>query len=212
VFVRVQLWFDAVQIRPVTATVKLAMVDATFERLTTVRLALRRFRSADIQTFAAYRGDPEIARFQSWENFTPAHARAFIDWIGGQHPDTPGEWFQFAIELTATGAMIGDCALHAFVDKRDEVEVGFTLAQAHQGCGYATEAVGGLLDYAFGALAKACAIAITDVRNTASIAVLERLGFARDPTPREPVLFKGEMCDEHLYRLERAQWLPEGGG
>ena len=44
------------------------MVDSTFERLTSARLVLRRFRAEDIATFVRYRGDPAIARFQSWEN------------------------------------------------------------------------------------------------------------------------------------------------
>jgi RimJ/RimL family protein N-acetyltransferase len=183
------------------------MVDRTFERLTSARLVLRRFRGADIETFVRYRADPAIARFQSWENFTLQDGRAFFDWVSGQHPDTPGEWFQFAIELAGTDVMIGDCALHSLADSHTEVEIGFTLAPAHHGRGYATEAVGCLLDYAFGGLAKRCAIAITDVRNTASIAVLERLGFVRSPTPRAPISFKGEMCDEHLYSLERAAWM-----
>jgi RimJ/RimL family protein N-acetyltransferase len=183
------------------------MVDRTFVRLTSARLLRRRFRAADIETFVAYRADPAIARFQSWDNFTLVDGRAFFDWVSGQHPDTPGEWFQFAIELAATGAMIGDCALHALADDPGTIEIGFTLAPAHHGHGYAMEAVACLLDYAFRRLAKERAIAITDVRNTASIAVLERLGFVRDPTPREPVLFKGEMCDEHFYRLERGAWL-----
>src|SRR5215217_805361 len=33
----------------------------------TERLVLRRFSSADAEAFAAYRSDPEVARFQSWE-------------------------------------------------------------------------------------------------------------------------------------------------
>jgi RimJ/RimL family protein N-acetyltransferase len=182
------------------------MVDLTFERLTSARLVLRRFRADDIETFVRYRADPAVARFQSWENFTAADGQAFFASMSAQHPDTPGEWFQFAIELTATGAMIGDCALHALAESPREVELGFTLAPEFQGHGYATEAVACLIDYAFGPLAKGRAIAITDVRNAASIAVLERLGFERDPAPREPVIFKGEPCDEYLYKLRREDW------
>jgi RimJ/RimL family protein N-acetyltransferase len=182
------------------------MVDSTFERLTSARLALRRFRADDIETFVHYRADPAIARFQSWENFSDADGQAFFAALSRQHPDTPGEWFQFAIELAAAGAMIGDCALHALADVPHEVEIGFTLAPAHHGKGYATEAVACLIDYALGPLAKSRAIAITDVRNAASIAVLERLGFERDPALREPVIFKGEPCDEYLYKLRREDW------
>jgi RimJ/RimL family protein N-acetyltransferase len=182
------------------------MADEGFERLISARLVLRRFRAADIEPFVAYRADPAIARFQSWENFTLKDGRAFFDWISGQHPDTPGEWFQFAIELAATGAMIGDCAMHAYADTPSEVEIGFTLAPAHHGHGYATEAVARLLDYVFGPLAKRDAVAITDVRNSASIAVLERLGFRRDPEPRKAALFKGELCEESRSGLRREEW------
>ena len=183
------------------------MVDAAFERLTSERLTLRRFRAADIDTFVAYRADPAIARFQSWENFTAADGEEFLATMSRQHPDTPGEWFQFAIELTATGAIVGDCALHALADNPREVEIGFTLAPSHHGKGYATEAVACLLDYVFGALSKERAIAITDARNAASIAVLERLGFERDAASRESVIFKGESCDEYLYKIRREDWI-----
>jgi RimJ/RimL family protein N-acetyltransferase len=183
------------------------MVDATFERLTSARLVLRRFRADDIETFVRYRADPAIARFRSWGNFSAADGQAFFASLSGQHPDTPGEWFQFAIELAATAAMMGDCALHALADAPGEVEIGFTLAPSHHGRGYASEAVSCLLDYIFGSLDKQRAIAITDARNAASIAVLERLGFVRDTAPREPVMFKGEPCDEHLYSIRREDWL-----
>jgi RimJ/RimL family protein N-acetyltransferase len=183
------------------------MVDPAFERLTSKRLILRRFRADDIATFVRYRADPAIDRFQSWENFSAADGKAFFASMSRQHPDTPGEWFQFAIELAATAAMIGDCALHARADSPREVEIGFTLALANHGKGYATEAVACLLDYIFGSLDKQRAIAITDARNAASIAVLERLGFARDPAPRRPVIFKGKPCDEYHYDIRRADWL-----
>src|SRR5262249_23626541 len=134
------------------------MADSTFERLTSPRLILRRFRTDDIATFVRYRADPAIARFQSWENFSVADGQALLAAMSKQHPDTPGEWFQFAIELVATGAMIGDCALHALAECPGEIEIGFTLAPAYHGKGYATEAVACMLDYAFGRLAKRRAV------------------------------------------------------
>jgi len=182
------------------------MADASFERLTSARLILRRFRANDLDSFVAYRADPEVARYQSWQNFTAEDGRSFIDDMAALHPDMPGQWFQIAIELKATGEMIGDCALHTLADAPSEAEIGFTLAPAFRGHGYATEAVTCLLNHVFGALRKRRAVAITDVRNIRSIAVLERLGFTRDPAPREPVTFKGEPCREYLYRLERNHW------
>jgi RimJ/RimL family protein N-acetyltransferase len=182
------------------------MPDAAFTRLETGRLIIRRFLPDDLDSFVAYRADPDVARFQSWENFTLTAGIAFIAEMARQHPDTPGEWFQFAIELKSAGRMIGDCALHAFADRRTEAEIGFSIASAYQGRGYAGEAVAGLLDYAFGTLGKSRIEALTDARNTKSIAVLERLGFVRDAAMREPVEFKGEICSEFLYLLSRDSW------
>ena len=182
------------------------MPDAAFTRLETERLIIRRFRSEDLDSFVAYRADPDVARFQSWENFTRAEGVAFIAEMARQHPDTPGEWFQFAIELKSTGRMIGDCALHDLADRPNEAEIGVTLARAYRGRGYAGEAIAGLLGYAFGTLGKSRIEALTDVRNAGSIAVLERLGFVRDAAMREPVEFKGEICSEFLYLLSRDSW------
>src|SRR5262245_51611654 len=125
------------------------MPDASFEQLTSARLILRRFRSDDLDSFVTYRADPDVARYQSWENFTRKEGVHFIDEMAAQHPDVPGQWFQMAIELKATGEMIGDCAVHALADEPHEAEIGFTLAPKFQGHGYATEAVGCLLDYLF---------------------------------------------------------------
>lgn len=182
------------------------MPDAAFTRLETDRLIVRRFRPDDLDSFVAYRADPDVARFQSWENFTRAEGVQFIAEMARQHPDTPGEWFQFAVELKSTGKMIGDCALHAFAERRTEAEIGFSLASAYQGRGYAREALAGLLDYAFSTLKKSRIEALTDARNSKSIAVLERLGFVRDAAMREPVEFKGEICSEFLYLLFRESW------
>jgi RimJ/RimL family protein N-acetyltransferase len=182
------------------------MPDTAFTRLDTERLTIRRFQSDDLDSFVAYRADPDVARFQSWENFTRADGAAFIAEMLRQHPDTPGEWFQFAIELKSTGKMIGDCALHVFADRRTEAEIGFSLASAYQGNGYAREALAGLLDYAFSVLKKSGIEALTDARNAKSIAVLERLGFMRDAAMREPVEYKGEICSEFLYLLTRDSW------
>jgi RimJ/RimL family protein N-acetyltransferase len=54
-------------------------MDAGFTELTTQRLVLRRFRPEDLDAFAVYRSDPQIARYQSWVAPYPAsQAREFL--------------------------------------------------------------------------------------------------------------------------------------
>ena len=84
------------------------MADAAFTSLTSERLLLRRFRPDDLDAFVAYRSDPQVARYQSWEvPYQLGQARQFLEELQVIHPDTPGEWFQFAVALRGTDRLIG---------------------------------------------------------------------------------------------------------
>jgi RimJ/RimL family protein N-acetyltransferase len=143
------------------------MTDATVTALTTARQALRRFRPEDLDAFAAYRSDPEVARYQSWEvPYQLSQARQFLREMEAIHPDTPGEWFQFAVTLRGTDRLIGDGAAHVDADDPRQAEIGFTLASEHQGHGYATEAVRRLLHHLLVERGKHRVSATCDARNT----------------------------------------------
>ena len=181
--------------------------DTGFHRLRTDRLILRRFAMDDIESFAAYRSDPGVARYQSWDPpFTLAQGQRFIEALAATDPDTPGEWFQLAVVEASTQAHIGDLA--ALVDGANPrlATIGFTLARAAQGKGYATEAVTGLLDYLFVARHKHRVAARCDIRNVQSIAVLERLGMKREAHYRKSAWWKGEWTDELVYATLAEEW------
>lgn len=178
-----------------------------FAGLETVRLKLRRFADDDLAPFHAYRNDPDIARYQSWSDFSEQEARDFIAAQSGLRPGVPGQWFQFAIELKTAGVLIGDCALKIDEHESRQAEIGFTLAREHQGRGYASEAVSRVLDYVFGVLSVHRIIAITDCENDSSVALLERLGMRREGRFIQNVWFKGKWGDEYLYAILRAEWL-----
>jgi RimJ/RimL family protein N-acetyltransferase len=92
--------------------------DIAFDERRTDRLVIRRFRAEDASTLAAYRSDPTVARYQSWDTpFTLAQAQAFIDSFGATNPDTTGEWYQFALVEAATKTLVG--GVSAGVDVHD---------------------------------------------------------------------------------------------
>jgi RimJ/RimL family protein N-acetyltransferase len=182
------------------------MSGAGFTRLETEQLILRRFDDRDLAPFLAYRNDPEVARYQAWESCTEREASAMIEELKSLQPGTPGEWFQFAIELKETGALIGDCALKVEQDGR-QAEIGYTLSREHQGKGYASEAVSRLLDYAFGDLELHRVVAITDQENEPSFALLERLGMRREGCFVQNAWFKGRWASEYLYAVLEDEWL-----
>jgi len=185
------------------------MPDEGFTVLTGPRVVLRRFRPADVGRFVAYRSSARVARFQSWDAPYPrAAGERFIRQMMRQHPDTAGEWFQFAVALSPAGPLIGDCAALPRADDPRQCEIGFTIAGEHQGHGYATEAARLLVGYLFAARGKHRITASCDARNTASAAVLERLGMRREGHLRESTWAKGEWTDDLLYGLLHDEWGP----
>jgi RimJ/RimL family protein N-acetyltransferase len=172
-----------------------------FTQIESTRLRLRHFQDSDITLFMGYRNDPLVAKYQSWEGISEHAARTFIQEQKVIQPGVPGQGFQVAIELKATGILIGDCyfTLNAF-DHR-QAEIGFTLSREYQGYGYATEAVSCFLNYAFHTFDLHRIIAITDCENRASVALLERLGMRREGHFIQNIWFKGKWGDEYLYAI-----------
>ncbi|CAE6867937.1 hypothetical protein R69746_08222 [Paraburkholderia aspalathi] len=72
--------------------------------------------------------------------------------------------------------------------------------------GFATEAAGALLQWAFDKLDLNRVQSETDTRNTASSRVLEKLRFVREGTLREDCIVDGEVSDSWVYGLLRREW------
>ncbi|MEP6659676.1 MAG: GNAT family N-acetyltransferase [Acidimicrobiales bacterium] len=182
-------------------------MDKEFASIETERLILRRLVPSDADEIAAYRARPEVARFQGWdEGFSIGRANALIKEMAASHPDTPGAWYQLAITLRATGAVIGDLGFHPDADEARACEIGFTVAPEYQGQGLATEAVGALITYLFEKLSKQRLIARADVDNAASHRVLEAHGFRREGHCIDSAWAAGEWRSEFLYALLARQW------
>jgi RimJ/RimL family protein N-acetyltransferase len=182
------------------------MTKQRFQPLISRRITLRCFAEKDLPALIAYRSDPEVARFQSWSRLDEAAARAFLTALDETEPGRRGEWFQFALVHNETDQLLGDCALLVKADDPQQAEIGYTLARAHQGQGYATEALTTLLDYLFGTLELHRVVAQVDVRNEPSFRLLERLGFRREGHFLQSYWLKGSWIDEYLYALLAAEW------
>lgn len=153
--------------------------------LETRRLILRAPRRADFAAVAALWGDAEVTRFivpaplsreEAWGRFV----RAFGHWTLCGY----GFW---AVEEKASGRHIGEAGfLDAQRDIRpplDELpEVGWVLARAAWGQGYATEAVGAVLVWGDTQLQVPRTACIISPDNHASLNVARKLGF-QQPVP-----------------------------
>ncbi|MGH9103403.1 MAG: GNAT family N-acetyltransferase, partial [Acidimicrobiales bacterium] len=120
------------------------------DALRTHRLLLRRWREADLETFAAMNADPEVM-----EHFPAPLDRAASDGLVGRIEAGFVErgFGLWALEVAATGRLIGFTGLSVprfAAPFMPAVEVGWRLARAAWGRGYATEAGIAALEAAFG--------------------------------------------------------------
>jgi RimJ/RimL family protein N-acetyltransferase len=90
-------------------------------------------------------------------------------------PGGPG-WVQFSVEEQGSGRLVGDVGLCPADGEPGVVKLGYTMAPAFQGRGYATEAVRALADLAFESLGADVVRAYADADNLASIRVAEKVG------------------------------------
>lgn len=109
--------------------------------------------------------------------YTDDEAIGFIQEMEARDPDTPGEWFQFALGLKPDDDFVGDIGL--FIDRDDPTitRIGYSLCPEAEGKGLMTEALTRLLAYLFDQRAKQSIFAGLDACNERSRALLLRLGF-----------------------------------
>ncbi|GAA0336209.1 GNAT family N-acetyltransferase [Streptomyces turgidiscabies] len=177
----------------------------------TARLTLRRFTATDAPTLAAYRSDPEVSRYQSWESPVPlAAAERLAATFSAGDPRAPG-WFQYAVERREAPGLIGDLGVCRSEDGR-QAELGFTFAPEFQGHGYAAEAVARTVEFLLVEEGLHRVSAACDGRNVRSAKLLERVGFRREGHLVQSTWIKGEWTDDVLFGLLASEYraVPSG--
>ena len=182
---------------------------ASGPELRTERLLLRRWRDDDRERFAALNADAAVTEFLPAQ-LTRAESDAFVDRIeAGFEQNGFGLW---AVEVPGDSPFVGFVGLsRPSFDAHftPAVEVGWRLAAAHWGNGYATEGGRAALAFGFEVLALDEIVSFTVAANNRSRAVMERLGLSREPADEfdHPVLPLGSPLRAHvLYRIRREEW------
>jgi RimJ/RimL family protein N-acetyltransferase len=179
--------------------------------LRTQRLLLRRWRNEDIEPFSQLNADPEVMRhFKSTIDL--AASKLFIEKAEREFDERGfGLW---AVEAPGTAPFIGFVGLH-FADFlapfTPAVEIGWRLARAYWGHGYATEGARAALAFGFDRVGLLEIVSLTVPGNNRSRAVMERLGMTRDAGDDfdHPSFAEGHPLRRHvLYRLPRQDWHP----
>jgi RimJ/RimL family protein N-acetyltransferase len=186
----------------------------------TARLLLRPLGEDDVEDVVAYRSRSDVCR---WVPFEPMSRSEVLDRIRSSRDQLTdeGQALTAGVELPAAGApdvavygqgdrrgiVIGDVVLIWRSREHATAEIGYVFHPDYGGQGFAAEAVGAVLDIAFGTYRLHRVTARIDAGNLASLRLAERIGMRREAHLVENEWFKGTWSDEIDYAMLEREWL-----
>jgi RimJ/RimL family protein N-acetyltransferase len=182
---------------------------SAFATLSSGRISLRRWRDEDREAFAALNADARVMEFFR-SPLSRRESDAMVDHIERHFSEHNfGLW---AIEVAGVAPFAGFAGLawaRFTAPFTPCVEIGWRLAFAHWGKGYATEAARLALGHGFTTVGLREIVSFTSATNHRSRAVMERLGMRRDPAEDfdYPALPEGHSLRRHvLYRVTAGEY------
>ncbi len=177
--------------------------------ITTERLLLRVPRAGDGPRVnaAVVESAAELAPWMPWANPTPKVDDSEVWCRDASARFLRREQVHFSIYLKDDpNYCLGNSGLHHVDWKIPMAEVGYWLRTSQTGKGYASEAVGALVKFAFDAMNVNRLQLRCDVKNRRSAAVAERTGFQLEGVMRSDSLdHDGKLRDTCLYSRIRVR-------
>jgi ribosomal-protein-alanine N-acetyltransferase len=167
--------------------------------LSTPRLRLRQFRTDDADAMHECFADRDAMRFWNQPVYTrrietERAVRNFIEC-------TPSYYRFWAVADAETDRCLGLVNYHDGHIRSKRVSIGYIIVPTSHRQGIATEAVSAMLNFCFGQLGLHRVQAYIHPDNSASIALVEKLGFTREGLLRDNMRVGDAWRDDLLYAL-----------
>nr|WP_278422838.1 GNAT family protein [Brucella anthropi] len=172
----------------------------------TARLLLRKFVTDDFSSYAAYRGRLDVYRYLYADPAKgPELERKFKAVLETEFHQN-GDAYRLAVVRQSDKIILGDVVLKLADKAALQAEVGYVFNPDYAGQGYATEAVGAVIDLGFRHFEFHRIFARLDTANAASSGVVERLGLRREAHLIENDCFNGVWRSEYIYAVLASEW------
>ncbi len=185
------------------------MFDFTaFPTLETNRLILRQIVSRDATAIFRIRGDYEVTKYNSGAAYrTIEQAEKLIMAI--QKAYTDKSQVRWGISLKSHGNVIGMCGYNYWNREDHRGSIGYDLLREYWGQGIMPEALSAILDFGYTQMGLNRIEADASVYNTASIRVLQKLGFVQEGLQREQYYEGDQFHDLVLFSLIKREYQQE---
>jgi ribosomal-protein-alanine N-acetyltransferase len=156
----------------------------SFPKVETKNLVLRRLQDSDSNAIFRILADDEVTRYYDEASFTAvSQAGSQIEaWENGFVSKRCIRW---GIARKADGGIIGSCGYYGFHPWHKRASIGYELARPFWRQGIMTEALDAILDLGFNKMELNRIEAVVMPENSASIKLLEKLGFHNEGLLKE---------------------------
>ena len=162
----------------------------------TERLTLRKMRVEDCADMYEYSKRDDVTEYLLWSPHpNRIHTKKYLEYIMTRYDE--GEFYDWAIELTAEKKMIGTCGFTTFDFANNSAEVGYVINPAYQKQGYAPEALLEVMMFGFLDLNLHRIEARYMDGNDASRRVMDKLGMKYEGCARSSMFVKGQYRSIH---------------
>lgn len=171
-----------------------------FPELSSARLLLRQPTRADADAVLRVFSDQEVVRYYNVDLMVSRDdAVSLIE--GRRRRYETGYGIRWGIYLRDSGLYVGSCGFEVLHRPWRYGEIGYELGREHWGNGYMTEALRTIIRYGFTQLELHRVEAQVEPENTASKAVLLRIGFKEEGIARDRGYWRRQYHDLAQFGL-----------
>jgi ribosomal-protein-alanine N-acetyltransferase len=181
---------------------------SSFPTLVTDRLILREMTPNDISAILKNFGNPDVVKYLDMKPIiTREQAEHWFQWMGDFFISKDG--IRWGVTLKDDyGVVIGSAGLHHWDRESHYAEIGYDIAEAYWGNGYAKEVVQALLAFGWDSMNLHRIEADVLEGNDASMHILKKFGFQHEGVLRKRVKKNRRFWDVHLFGLLKVDYKP----
>ena len=167
----------------------------------TPRLRLRKVFRADVDDLLKATEDARVTKYEPWGPYDRDETVQMVENIQAQLES--GLCTEWAVERKEDARVLGLIHLNKIDFFHRSAEVGYWLARACWGQGYATECLKALTVYGLETLRMDEIVAVCHPDNAASLRVLEKAGYRYQKTLSAYISLRGNTADCLQYHITR---------
>jgi ribosomal-protein-alanine N-acetyltransferase len=180
----------------------------SFPTLITKRLALRELQLDDAESLFDIHSDEQVMRWFGADPVSDVEQAKRLIAMFTEWRTAPVSGTRWAIVRRADNQLLGTAGLFKWNRSWHNCVVGYELGRAYWGSGYMQEALRAMFDYGFSSMQLHRIQAEIHPDNTASIRVVERLGFRYEGTHRQQGFWGQQFHDLQCFSLLANDWPP----